>query len=290
LTPPLLDILKAEQVKATFFVVGYRLDNPAQNAILQRAYAEGHQIASHTHTHKNLRDSSEDDIVAEMKQSEKAIVKAIGKRPNYMRPPYGAVNDKVLKVMDKLGYLAVNWSMSSHDWRHPQDPKQVHQFYLDVVQKNKPEKSHFISLAHDTQKSTLDSIKQSIRAVKKAGFKTVRVFECLLDAPAPYHSSSSSPSAPSPKSPRGNKDHECSETKHCPDFYYCSKDSNKYVPKMSAVDEDLTLTFTDASREVSSRPTSDVALTLQSRIAQRVNSALCMDGESWTPLCLSLTN
>ena len=85
LTPKLLDLLAAHQMKATFFVVGQNAaDNPA---ILKRALREGHEIANHSWSHPNLGKMSDDGVRRELQKTDDAIFAAIGKRPTFLRPP-----------------------------------------------------------------------------------------------------------------------------------------------------------------------------------------------------------
>ena len=85
LTNKLLDQLKAQNVKATFFVVGSRVINNPD--ILLRAYNEGHEIAIHTWSHPAQTTITNDQIVAEIVWNAKIIKDVIGVTPRVMRPP-----------------------------------------------------------------------------------------------------------------------------------------------------------------------------------------------------------
>lgn len=84
-TPLILDFLKKNNIKATFFVVGSRITE--QPAILKRAYAEGHQIGIHTWSHMNISAHTPQDLIMELKWSIKIINDTIGVVPRYFRPP-----------------------------------------------------------------------------------------------------------------------------------------------------------------------------------------------------------
>jgi peptidoglycan/xylan/chitin deacetylase (PgdA/CDA1 family) len=117
-TPTLLDYLKTNKLSASFFVIG-------SNAIqypntLKREIAEGHHLASHTWSHHALTTLTNEQIVAEMKWTEKAVMEATGYRLKYMRPPYGDINNRVRFVLKKLGYIPVDWTgdaFDTNDWR-----------------------------------------------------------------------------------------------------------------------------------------------------------------------------
>ncbi|KAG0083277.1 chitin deacetylase [Podila epicladia] len=117
-TPELLRFLGEKKVKATFFLVG---GNVAQypELVVQEAQA-GHHLASHTWSHHALTTLTNEEIVAEMRWTEKAIFDATGYRVRYMRPPYGDVDNRVRFVLKKMGYTIVDWSgdrFDSNDWQ-----------------------------------------------------------------------------------------------------------------------------------------------------------------------------
>lgn len=153
-TAQLLDVLKALDVKATFFVCG----NAAlrQPEVIRRMVEEGHEVGSHTTSHKNLtqlmvwnmdcaysslctpnkmgaqygnNQSTADPLMAlqeagntalldqEVIGNEDIIFNLTGKRPKYLRPPYGAVNADVLRYLGARGYDGVvMWSGGCIDW------------------------------------------------------------------------------------------------------------------------------------------------------------------------------
>ncbi|KAI9208480.1 uncharacterized protein BJ171DRAFT_419607 [Polychytrium aggregatum] len=106
-TGQLLDILRSNSIKATFFVNGMNWVNASVSPYrdyIWRAYKEGHQIASHTMTHPDLTELSEAQIEKEITDNDAVIRSIIATTSYYMRPPYGAYNDVVTKVLAKLGY------------------------------------------------------------------------------------------------------------------------------------------------------------------------------------------
>lgn len=106
-TPPLLQLLKQQNIKATFFVMG---SNVVQNAeVLKQEAADGHHIASHTWSHHPLTTLTNEQIVAEVKWNEKAVQDITGLQMKYIRPPYGDIDNRVRAVLKKLGYIVVDW-------------------------------------------------------------------------------------------------------------------------------------------------------------------------------------
>ena len=84
-TAQLLDELAARDVKATFFVSGYRAANYPET--LKRMVSEGHQLASHTQNHENLNTLSSSKIASEISQTQALITAAGGDDPPVKTPP-----------------------------------------------------------------------------------------------------------------------------------------------------------------------------------------------------------
>lgn len=114
-TPKLLDMLAEKDVDVTFFVLGQNLNSQSQRDLLNRAYTEGHEIASHTYSHPNLKNLSTSEIQEEFSKTDALIEKAIGKKPILFRPPYGSYNQAVSQASGKA---AVLWNIDSRDWDH----------------------------------------------------------------------------------------------------------------------------------------------------------------------------
>ncbi|KAG0025030.1 chitin deacetylase [Podila clonocystis] len=117
-TPRLLDYLKTHNIKASFFVVGGMVVQYPDN--LKREVLEGHHLASHTWSHYALTSLTNEQIVAEMKWTEKAVFDVTGLKLKYMRPPYGDINNRVRFILKKLGYIVVDWTgdaFDTNDWQ-----------------------------------------------------------------------------------------------------------------------------------------------------------------------------
>ncbi|KAK9692976.1 hypothetical protein K7432_014127 [Basidiobolus ranarum] len=177
-TETLLDSLKGKGVKLTFFVVGQMLENAENVRILQRAYNEGHHIASHTYTHANLKKLSGEKVREEMKKTEDAIQKAIGVKPKYMRPPFGSYSSEALKVLKDMGYTVIIWNLDTLDWKTKNGPKTVNVF-TKALKNADSKKDSYISLEHDIVKSSTQSVNEVINAIVSKGFKVTTIPKCL---------------------------------------------------------------------------------------------------------------
>lgn len=113
-TPRILDILKEHRVKATFFVVG--IQSAKYPHILKRIHEEGHAIGNHSWNHADLSKISLERIQQEIQDTDALIEKTIGIQPTMVRAPYGAVSDKLKKLLNQTNRPLIGWSIDPRDW------------------------------------------------------------------------------------------------------------------------------------------------------------------------------
>ncbi|NWF90751.1 MAG: polysaccharide deacetylase family protein [Ignavibacteriaceae bacterium] len=159
LTPKLLDILKSENIKAMFFVLGINAAADKNIKIVKRAYEEGHIIGNHTYFHRNLKKLSENEIRAEILYTEK-LIKSFLTVPKLFRPPFGATNVSVNQILWEFGYENVPSSVDSLDWKDMNGRWVEH----TLNQINAREDS--VVLMHDTYESTINHLPELILPIK----------------------------------------------------------------------------------------------------------------------------
>jgi peptidoglycan-N-acetylglucosamine deacetylase len=170
-TPRLLDMLRARNIKATFFVVGRNVD--LYPGIARQIVAEGHEIASHTYTHRLLTKMGDDQVRQELDKTRDAIVKATGVQPRVMRPPYGALLQRQREwVHAEYGYPTVLWSVDPNDWQRPGSAAICSRILTQTS-------SGAIILAHDIHVGTVDAMPATLDGLLKKGYKFVTVSQLL---------------------------------------------------------------------------------------------------------------
>jgi peptidoglycan/xylan/chitin deacetylase (PgdA/CDA1 family) len=174
-TDALLDVLKKEEVVATFFVLGMRINRYGE--IVQREYREGNQVASHTTNHKDLTKLSPAARRAEIKNTITTIKRAIGVKPTVMRPPYGAWNSKIL---NDAGMPLILWSVDSRDWEH-RDVNWIYQHVMANVRDGS------IILLHDVYDTTVQAAAKIIPALKKKGYTLVTIDRLIMTRGGNFH-------------------------------------------------------------------------------------------------------
>lgn len=113
-TPLVLDILKKENVKATFFLIGKHVEKYPE--IAKRIINEGHEIGNHTYSHKEMFPASRKRVLKEIVKCEKTVEKVTGIKPVLFRPPRGIYSEAVRKIVLQSGYTMILWTISAVDW------------------------------------------------------------------------------------------------------------------------------------------------------------------------------
>jgi cellulose synthase/poly-beta-1,6-N-acetylglucosamine synthase-like glycosyltransferase/peptidoglycan/xylan/chitin deacetylase (PgdA/CDA1 family) len=120
-TPLILDILKKENINATFFVVGVNAENNLK--LLKRIYDEGHEIGNHTFFHPNLAEVSNERVEFELNATRRLIESVTGHSTVLFRPPYNADSEpenmqEILPIIEakRHNYYTVGESIDPEDW------------------------------------------------------------------------------------------------------------------------------------------------------------------------------
>ncbi|CAG8619558.1 289_t:CDS:2 [Ambispora gerdemannii] len=177
-TSALLDFLDENDVKATFFLIGINVvGNPE---LVKRMVDSGHEVGVHTWSHTALTTQTTEQIIAEVKWTEKAIKEAGGITPRLMRPPFGDMDDRVRGIMKQLGYKIVIWDKDSRDWVSVSDPT----FQLEWVAGNfsvwasEDTPTGHISLEHDYYQQTAEQGPKAVSTLLDAGWNINTVANC----------------------------------------------------------------------------------------------------------------
>ncbi|NLI76844.1 MAG: polysaccharide deacetylase family protein [Candidatus Riflebacteria bacterium] len=115
---PILAALAARRVRSTFFLTGQWVKSFPDLA--RRILAEGHEIANHSMSHKNMAGWGKETIAAELEKAEAVFVAVTGRRgAPFFRFPFGAQNARVERLTEELGYRPVYWTIDTIDWQEP---------------------------------------------------------------------------------------------------------------------------------------------------------------------------
>lgn len=166
-TAELLDGLRERGVKASFFLMGSKVERRPE--IVETMAADGHLIGCHTWSHINFFKSSEAEIASELDRTNDLIESITGSRPQFLRPPYGYYFGTQL---NKIDMVAVLWSATPRDWVNT-DEEYIYDWLIDNARDGD------IILLHDTREATVPAVLRAIDTLLDEGYDFVRVDELL---------------------------------------------------------------------------------------------------------------
>lgn len=174
-TTKLLEKLRIENVKVTFFVLVQMVDKNPE--VAEQIMREGHELDSHSYTHPDLNQLSPDQIKEEVLKTDKAVFRATGILPQHFRPPYGAVNRAVAK---SIGLPIIKWNVDSEDWK-VKDKDLIVNKVMNTVENGS------IILLHDIHDLSVESIHKMVNQLRKNGYEFLTVSELLFHSQKPMN-------------------------------------------------------------------------------------------------------
>ena len=168
-TPQMLELLKEEQVPATFFLLGENVE--LYGDVVKEIAKEGHLIGNHTYHHVQVTTLSLDEACKEIQETSDLIEELTGTGTEYVRPPFGTWNEE---LEERLDLIPVMWSIDTKDWT----TQNVDWIVREAV---KHAEDHDIILMHDSYQSTVDAVKRVIEQLEAEGFEFVTVDEIIMD-------------------------------------------------------------------------------------------------------------
>lgn len=185
-TGKILDILKEEDIKSTFFVVGKHVKEHPE--LVKRAYDEGHYIANHGYNHNNAKlYQSGESFIEEIKNTDIEIGKAIGipdycshvfRFPNgYMSSNYKKKKQEAAKLLEEMNYTYIDWNCLNNDSVKKYSNYQL----LNNLKKSSKNKGTLVVLMHDTSdvNDTPSILKDSIDYLKSQGYVFQNFYDLL---------------------------------------------------------------------------------------------------------------
>ena len=164
-TPQILDTLKENDVKATFFITAHYVNS--QPDLVKRMIDEGHIIGNHTVNHYSMPDLTDEKIKSEIQELHTAIYNKFGYEMKYLRPPMGEYSQRTLNTIQSLGYTTVMWSFAYDDW---DENKQGREDYAKQKILGNVHNGAVI-LLHGNSKDNANTLDYCIKEIKKMGYE-----------------------------------------------------------------------------------------------------------------------
>ena len=172
-TERLLNAMKKRGVKATFFVLGERVDKYGD--LIKRMEKEGHAVGNHSYDHPNLSKLSYAKVKSNMEKTAKKVQKLIGHKPEVMRCPGGNSSDAVKKYAKQAGIPIAYWDVDTRDW----ESRNVNKI-LKVAFGEDGIENGSIVLMHDIYETTVDAAIKMMDRLSEEGYTFVPVPEVLM--------------------------------------------------------------------------------------------------------------
>ncbi|KAL7329344.1 hypothetical protein PS15p_207457 [Mucor circinelloides] len=181
--PRLYNFLAKEDVKATLFYIGSNV--MTYPAAARRALSDGHTLCSHTWSHPPMTTQTNEQAVAELYWTLKAIKEATGVTVKCWRPPQGDVDDRIRAIAHQMGMRTVLWNRDTNDWDMPAPgggklaPSKVDGYFKSWINEEKSGKNKegVLVLEHELNHATVNMTEKWLPTVKET-FNVVSAMTC----------------------------------------------------------------------------------------------------------------
>lgn len=172
-TEPVLDILRAHGVHATFFMVGVRVR--LAPALAKRVVEEGHLVGNHSQTHQMPKQATPQQVASQMAAGRDTVRQVTGVETGWFRAPGGLVTPVVTAEAAALGERVAGWTVDPQDWRSPG---------ADLVVRRVLKAAHpgAIVLLHDgggDRRQTIAALPGIVEGLTAQGYRFVTLDELL---------------------------------------------------------------------------------------------------------------
>ncbi|OWZ84824.1 polysaccharide deacetylase [Natranaerobius trueperi] len=170
-TPDILDILDKYDIKTTFFVTGFWLENYPD--VAEEISERGHEVENHSLTHPHMTNLDEQQIREEVERVHHQLYDITGEEPILFRPPFGDYDDLLVETLEDMDYYPIQWSIDSLDWQAP-DANYIESIVLDEVEPGE------IVLFHNNGTYTPEAVDNILKElIKEQGYEVVPISELI---------------------------------------------------------------------------------------------------------------
>ena len=166
-TPRVLDLLKKNNAKGTFFCIGKHIE--CHPELFKRIISEGHTIGNHTFNHENnFGFIKTKNVITELETTNEIIKKVSGLKTNLFRPPFGVTNPRIKRGVNIVGLQSIGWSIRSFD-----TTSKSKNFIVKSIEKRL--KNGDVVLLHDTSEKSVEILEQLLVFMKLNKLESVTV-------------------------------------------------------------------------------------------------------------------
>ena len=169
-TSSIVEILQEYGVNATFFLVGFWVDEHEDE--VRMISESGIEIGTHSENHPDMAKLDSETIKSELVTSTEKIEKITGKKVEFFRAPFGSYNDTLLTQAEELGLMTIQWDVDTLDWKGLSATEMCSRV-MDRV------KNGSIILMHNNSDNILDGLKLILQRLKTQGYEITSIGELV---------------------------------------------------------------------------------------------------------------
>ena len=171
-TEGILDILKQYDVRATFFMVGFWVEDYPD--MVKKIDEQGIEIGTHSNTHPDFVKLSQEQMELELTTSISSIEAITNKPVKLFRAPYGSYNNEMLKLTDSMGLKTIQWDVDTLDWKGLSGTEICERVMSRV-------KNGSIILCHNNADHVLEALPLMLERLINAGYDVVSVGDLIIE-------------------------------------------------------------------------------------------------------------
>ena len=169
-TEGIMEILKEYNAGATFFLVGFWVDDYPE--MTKQIDEHGFEIGTHSNTHPDMAKLSKETIKSELETSVSKIKTVIGKDVSLFRAPYGSYSNELIDAASSLNLKTIQWDVDSLDWKGL-SASEITKRVMGKV------KNGSIILMHNNSDNVLDALRLVLNRLHVAGYKVTSISDLI---------------------------------------------------------------------------------------------------------------
>lgn len=169
-TEEILEILDEFDVNATFFLVGFWVDDYTD--MVKKIDEAGCEIGTHSNTHKDMVKLDKESVKEELTTSIEKIKAVTNKEVTLFRAPFGSYNNQLLDTAEELGLKTIQWDIDTLDWKGL-SASEINNRVLSKVQNGS------IILMHNNSDNVLDGLRLILTTLKNKSYKVGSIGELI---------------------------------------------------------------------------------------------------------------
>ena len=164
-TEEILETLRRNEVCATFFVLGNKVEDYQE--VLKKSVSYRNELGNHSYNHKWLSRLPINSLKEQIEKTQQVLQETLSYQPKYLRPTYGSVNDRIRKNTE---LKIVLWTVDTKDWKITNVDCIIEKATTNI-------KDGDIILMHDIFERSSQALEEIIPILKEQGFQFVTISE-----------------------------------------------------------------------------------------------------------------